>query len=125
MERRDWPDLALKTWEPTYLTLHRWTQVAGKVQLALAPPMNHWWHVTQRVTLRGLTTGILCGEQNLTMTFDFVEHRFIAEALDQRTQILPLEPMTVADFYERVMAMLERLDVDVRIWPVPVEVKDV
>jgi hypothetical protein len=59
------------------------------------------------------------------MTFDFVDHRLIAEALDRSAQVLPLEPMTVADFYERVMAMLGRLDIDVRIWPVPVEVKDV
>ena len=124
MVRHDWPELALHDWEPTYLTLHRWVQIAGKVQLALAPRTNHWWHVTQRVTPRGLATGTLCGERYLSMTFDFVNHRFVAEAVDKDPEAIPLEPMTVADFYERVLAVLERLDVRAHVWPVPVEVKD-
>src|SRR3990172_8158173 len=52
-----WPPLPLDAWQPTYQTLHRWTQIVGKVRLALAPPQNHWWHVTLYVTPRGLTTG--------------------------------------------------------------------
>src|SRR4051812_19110427 len=100
-----WPALPLKEWEPTYLTLHRWLQVVGKVQLALAPHLNHWWHVTQRVTPRGLSTGMLCGQEHL-MTFDFVEHELIAETRDGGTQSFALVPMTVAAFYERVMSML-------------------
>lgn len=124
MTHRDWPALVLSDWEPTYLTLHRWAQVVGKVQLALAPRLNHWWHVTQRVTPRGLTTGTLCGKQHLAMTFDFVEHRLLAETPCEKTQSFALEPMSVAAFYARVLAMLERLGVGVRIWPVPVEVSD-
>lgn len=124
MEHRNWPALVLAEWEPTYLTLHRFVQVVGKVQLALAPPLNHWWHVTQRVTSRGLTTGTLCGDQYLAVTFDFVKHRLTAETRDGRTQSLALEPMSVADFHAGVLRMLERLRVDVRIWPVPVEVTD-
>jgi hypothetical protein len=124
MDRRDWPSLALGDWEPTYLTLHRFTQVVGKVQLALTPPVNHWWHVTERVTARGLTTGTPCGERHLMMTFDFVEHRFTAETSERGAQSFALEPMSVADFYERVLAALGRLEIDVRLWPVPVEVKD-
>src|SRR5439155_691560 len=51
-----WPALPLAWWADTYSTLHMWTQVVGKVRLALAPPVNHWWHVTLAVTARGLTT---------------------------------------------------------------------
>jgi hypothetical protein len=124
MGRNDWPLLRLADWEPTYLTIHRFTQVVGKVQLALAPPMNHWWHVTLRVTSRGLTTAILCGEQHLTMSFDFVDHRFVAETPDHGMQSFALEPMTVADFYQRVLAALGALGVRPHVWPVPVEVAD-
>lgn len=124
MTSRDWPELVLRDWEPTYLTVHRWAQVIGKVQLALAPRSNHWWHVTQRVTSHGLATGMVCGERHLTMTLDFVNHRFCAEAIDRATESFALEPMAVADFYARVLAALERLDVRARVWPVPVEVKD-
>ncbi len=41
-----WPSLPLDAWADTYATLHRWTQVVGKVRLARAPMLNHWWQVT-------------------------------------------------------------------------------
>ena len=53
-----------------------WTQVVGKIRLALAPPVNHWWHVTLDVTPRGLTTRAMPdGAGSFEMAFDFVEHR--------------------------------------------------
>ena len=122
--QHDWPALELADWEPTYQTLHRWTQVVGKVQLALAPHLNHWWHVTQRVTSRGLGTGLLCGEHDLTITFDFVDHRLVAETSDGRKDSFALQPMTVAAFHYLTSQMLDRLGVHVQMWPVPVEVKD-
>ncbi len=29
-----WPDLPLEGWRDTYATLHRWTQIVGKIRLA-------------------------------------------------------------------------------------------
>jgi hypothetical protein len=52
-----WPELPYEAWEPTKQTLHRYTQIVGKVRMALVPPRNHWWHVTLYVTERGLSTG--------------------------------------------------------------------
>ena len=40
-----WPKLPWQDWGPTISTLHMWLQIVGKVRLALAPPLNHWWHV--------------------------------------------------------------------------------
>ena len=51
-----WPSLALPEWKDTYATLHMYTQVIGKVRLALAPRVNHWWGVTFFVDATGLTT---------------------------------------------------------------------
>lgn len=124
MDHDEWPALALRDWEPTYLTLHRWTQIVGKVQLALAARVNHWWHVAQHVTSRGLSSGSPCGVHHLTMTFDFCAHRFVAETGDKRVASFDLAPMTVAEFYDRVLGALARLDVHVHVWPVPVEVND-
>jgi hypothetical protein len=125
MQHDDWPALPLATWEPTYLTLHRWTQIIGKVRLALAPALNHWWQVTFYVTDRGLTTSAMpCDARYLTITFDLSEHRLVAHTSDKRTASFPLEAMPVADFYARVQAMLTSIGVNVPIWPVPVEVSD-
>ena len=51
-----WPSLPLAEWRDTCATLQLWTQIAGKVRLALAPMANHWWQVPLYVTVRGLTT---------------------------------------------------------------------
>ena len=40
-----WPELPLEAWQDTYATLHMWTQIVGKVRLALSPNINHWWGV--------------------------------------------------------------------------------
>ncbi len=56
MIEQDWPALPLEEWEPTYRTLHMWTQIVGKIRLVLAPLVNHFWNVTLYVNTRGLTT---------------------------------------------------------------------
>lgn len=120
-----WPSLALAEWRDTYATLHRWSQIVGKIRLALAPPINHWWHVTLYVTSRGLTTSPMPhGERTLQIDFDFVDHRLAITTTDGEARFVALAPMTVADFYRGVMNALEDLGLPVRIWPVPVEIPD-
>src|SRR5690242_21472983 len=51
-----WPPLPLAEWSATRDTLHMWTQIVGKVRLALSPLTNHWWEVPLYVSARGLTT---------------------------------------------------------------------
>ena len=49
-----WPALPFAAWKDTAATLQLWTQVVGKVRLALTPWLNHSWHVALYVTARGL-----------------------------------------------------------------------
>jgi len=120
-----WPPLPLDAWKDTRDTLHMWTQIAGKVRLALAPPRNHWWHTALRLWARGLTTGPMpCGARDLELRFDLVNHDLVAETSDGRTRVLRLGPRTVRSFHEELMAALRALDVDVHIWRMPVEVPD-
>src|SRR5579862_5585826 len=68
-----WPDLPLGGWQETYATLHLWTQIVGKVRLALSPPLNHWWGTTLYVSPRGLTTSSMpYGTRDCEITFDFM-----------------------------------------------------
>ena len=118
-----WPALPLDAWRDTYATLHMWMQVVGKVCLALTPPTNHFWNIAFQITARGLTTpAMYAGSRVLTMTFDFLDHQLVVQSSDGRTERIPLAPRTVAEFYRTVMETLRRLDVDVHIWPMPVEV---
>src|SRR6266478_5799010 len=120
-----WPDLPLSAWSETCDTLHRWTQVAGKVRLKLTPLVNHWWNVTLYVTSRGLTTSpIPHGTRTFDIVFDFVDHRLLIETNDGGTETLPLRPMSVADFYSEFMSRLRRLGIDVHIWTTPSEIEN-
>ena len=60
---------------PTCNTLHMWTQVVGKVRLALAPHLNHWWQVPLYVSARGLTTSAIPYRgSSFEIEFDFIDH---------------------------------------------------
>src|SRR5512138_2905738 len=94
-----WPALPLNEWQDTYATLHMWTQIVGKVRLALSPHLNHWWEVPLYVNARGLTTSPMpYGSNVLEIQFDFLDHvlRLLSSTGEART--LPLAPRTVADF---------------------------
>jgi len=105
--------------------LQMWMQVAGKICLALAPPVNHFWGITFKITSRGLMTPTLPYQNRaFTMTFDFLEHALVIDTSDGEHESLPLGPETVADFYARLMDTLHRIGLDVRIWTMPVEVPD-
>jgi hypothetical protein len=118
-----WPSLRYADWKDTYATLHMWTQVVGKIALKTTPPLNHSWGIALQIGPRGLITRSLYHDtRRFTLEFDFIEHQLILRIADGTVRNLPLEPMTVADFYRRVMAMLADLGLEVRIWPTPVEI---
>jgi uncharacterized protein DUF5996 len=118
-----WPALPLDSWSDTYATLHMWTQIVGKIRLLLTPLVNHWWNVPLYVTARGLTTSCIpYGARSFELRFDFIHHQLILETSDAIVKTLALEPRSVADFYEECLAMLRSTDIDVKIWPMPVEI---
>jgi hypothetical protein len=120
-----WPQLALDDWKDTYATLHRWLQIIGKTRLALAPMQNHWWQVTLYPTARGLGTSPMPYRgRSLELELDFIDHLLVARTSDGATRTLPLVPRSVAEFYREYMAMLRSLDIEPKLWPVPVEMSD-
>jgi hypothetical protein len=121
----DWPHLPLDAWETTRATLHIWTQIVGKIRLALAPTINHWWHVPLYVTCRGLTTSpIPYGARTFQIDFDFIDHRLSIATCDGGREAFALEPRSVADFYAEIMGRLRSLGLETRIWTTPVEIAD-
>jgi hypothetical protein len=119
-----WPALPLESWRETYATLHMWTQIVGKTRLALAPMENHWWQVALYVTERGLTTSSMpAGDRTFAVEFDFLEHHLSVRASDGVARTLALAPRSVADFYADYLELLRSHGLEVKIWPVPVEVE--
>jgi hypothetical protein len=123
IEASDWPALPYAAWAETYATLHLWTQVVGKIRLALTPWQNHSWHVALYVTTRGLTTSpIPCGARSFEIRFDFVEHALDITVSDGAARRLPLRAQSVADFYREITAALAELGISVTIEEAPCEI---
>ena len=118
-----WPALPLSSWQPTRDTLHMWTQVVGKVRLALTPLVNHWWNVPLYVSARGLTTSsIPYGLRSFELEFDFIDHHLVLRVCDGSLASVPLSARSVADFYQELMATLHSSGIEVSIWRMPVEI---
>jgi hypothetical protein len=120
-----WPSLPFEAWSETCATLHRWTQIVGKMRLAQSPWVNHSWHVTLYVTSTGLTTSaIQYGNRSFQVDFDFVKHRLSIYSSDGSSGGFALEPQSVAAFYTRLTQEMAKLDLHVKIHPKPNEVAD-
>jgi hypothetical protein len=118
-----WPALPLAEWKDTCATLHMWTQIIGKVRLALSPNINHWWGTALYVTARGLTTSAIPYEKGIfEIHFDLIAHELRIETSLGESRAFRLMPRTVASFYWEFMAALHSLGIDVKMWGMPVEV---
>ncbi|MGA3098267.1 MAG: DUF5996 family protein [Bryobacteraceae bacterium] len=120
-----WPPLPLNEWQTTYRTLHMWTQIAGKIRMALSPPMNHWWHVALYVNSRGLTTGpIPYAPGVFEIQFDFQKHEVSISSSDGPSASRPLRGESVANFHSGLFEILASMGIAVQINLRPQEVPD-
>jgi Family of unknown function (DUF5996) len=106
-----WPDLAYPDWSDTLATLHRFSQVVGKIRLAASPRRNHWWNVPFHLTGRGITTRPMGEDPIFTIDFDFLDHRLEAATIDGRTFSFPLQGRSVAAFTGELLHGLASLGV--------------
>jgi Family of unknown function (DUF5996) len=119
----EWPELPLAAWQDTYATLHLWSQIVGKVRLALSPRINHWWEVALYVSATGLITSAIPYPRGIfEVEFDFIHHQLLIKTNHDATATLALKPRSVADFYREFMAALASLGIPVKIWKMPVEI---
>jgi Family of unknown function (DUF5996) len=125
MNMEQWPSLPLSEWQGTYDTLHMWTQIVGKIRLALSPPLNHWWSSTLYVNSRGLTTGPIPYPPGVfEIEFDFQKHELNISTSEGTGASRPLQAESVAAFYGAIFERLASLGIAAEINPKPQEVAD-
>lgn len=121
-----WPDIPYEGWKDTLDTVHRWTQIVGKVALACTPLQNHWWNVGLHPTALGLRTNPLRrpdGDGAFDLTFDFTDHALFIRCENGERRTLPLVPCTVKAFHDRLFATFRDLGFDVPIREEPSEIE--
>ncbi|WP_308465803.1 DUF5996 family protein [Rathayibacter soli] len=119
-----WPELTVESWRDTRDTVHMWTQIVGKIKMVSSPPLNHWWHVTLRVSARGLSTGAVpAGDGLFDIEFDFIDHVLVIRTSRGGREEFTLRNLSVADFYAQTLGALARLGISVDIYASPNEVE--
>jgi hypothetical protein len=119
----EWPELSEARDGPTIATLHRFSQIAGKVAVAALPWRNHGWHLTLHLSPRGFRTEpIHLASGTLELSFDFIDHLFLVDDSNCFRSGLALEPMSVADFYRGAGDMLAAAGHGVQINGAPSEI---
>jgi hypothetical protein len=122
---RMWPSLPYAEWNETLDTIHLYSQIPGKIRLALSPHEPEWQHTALYVNSRGLTTGSMPYlDYTFEIQFDFLRHYVEISTSRGAGASIHLESRTVADFYVSMMRALAQLEIDVAINPMPQEVPD-
>lgn len=120
-----WPKLSYEKGKDTYATLHMWTQVVGKIKLAVAPWINHSWHITLHLTPTGLSTlDMPYKGRNFQIDFDFIEHKLKVVTSEGASRYFDLEGNSVADFYHKIFEVLADLNINLEINSTPVEMEN-
>ena len=124
--RSAWPELRFAEWRDSGATLQLWTQIVGKLRLALSPWLNHGWQVPLYVSARGLGSSAMHvgGGRLVEVEFDLVDHRLVIRSSDAAKRGFALAPMSVAAFYRRFMAEIAAIGIHVAINLRPNEVAD-
>ncbi|MBV9277280.1 MAG: hypothetical protein JOZ97_03490 [Candidatus Eremiobacteraeota bacterium] len=126
MTNSAWPDFNVAQWPGTKRTLHMYTQMLGKLRLALSPFQPNWMFTPLYFNARGLTTGFIPWQwSSIEGTLDVLDSKITLARSDGRAAEIALLPArTVAEVFADVTGALEQLGIDCYISPIPQEVPD-
>jgi hypothetical protein len=121
-----WPDLAVATWAPAKKQFHLYTQMLGKLRVALSPAEPNWMFTALYLCAHGITTGPMpWHEGSVQASLDVFASELRIESSDGRAQRIALVPArSVAEIWDALHAALKALDIAVTLLPVPQEVPD-
>jgi hypothetical protein len=106
------PALSYAEWSDSLATVHRFSQVVGKLRLAYSPRRNHWWNVPFHLTGRGITTRPMGLDPTFAVEFDYLAHRLRVDTTDGRSASFGLVGHSVATFHAEVSRTLAAMGVD-------------
>lgn len=106
------PPLPYTDWPDTLATVHRFSQVVGKLRLAHSPRRNHWWNVPFHLTGRGVTTRPMGLDPTFAVEFDYAAHRLRVDTIDGRSASFGLVGHSVASFHAEVTRLLTAVGID-------------
>lgn len=116
MSNNLFPPLRLEEWKETRDTLHKYTQMLGSIREKLSKPHPHWWHISLRVSERGLTTTPIPKDINLPNdTFEIIldmnNHKLIIESSYRELKQIALTGQSLCALCDETCSLLKDLGV--------------
>ena len=120
------PSLPLNVWESTKMTLHLYLQIAGKIKLTKMARKNHWWNITLFVNSQGISTQTIAnGSDSFEIQFNFIHHKLeVFSSTGQSASFDLYDGLSVADFYNKLIDTLTKLEIKVKIVDRPYSLPD-
>ncbi|MEL7120593.1 MAG: DUF5996 family protein [Bacteroidota bacterium] len=113
------PTLPYDNWKETRTTFHLIMQIIGKVRLTLTPRKNHWWFITEYVTVNGFSTGNIPhpdGVNSFELLYNVHKSQLEVSTSLGEERIIPLKDgLTIAQFYKQFKATMAELKIEVNI----------
>ncbi|KQS73684.1 DUF5996 family protein [Modestobacter sp. Leaf380] len=107
------PPIPYAGWADTLATVHRVSQLVGRVRLLASPRRNHWWNVPLHVSGRGTTTRPMGLDPTFTIDLDLLDHRLDVSTVEGRRVSSSLLGRSVADVHADLTRALAELGIDV------------
>lgn len=125
LKNSDWPDLDDPALGATLEALHLWSQVVGKIRLAVTPWENHGWHVPLYVDARGLSTGLMPDPRgSFSIAFDFLDDKLVIATTSGHVRGIELIGRSVASFHADVLVAMTDIGLPVTITSMPNEIPE-
>jgi hypothetical protein len=113
MTKTFFPPLSLTDLQPTLESLQAYAKFLGKVRRALTPRQKHWYHVSLRVGVNGLTTTpIPAGPVTFEMVLDLIAHKLVITTSRGEQWHKPLQGQSAATFCEEGLSALASLGIE-------------
>ena len=108
--------LILNEWVATRDTLHQYCRMIGKIRENMSPPNPHWWHISMRVSEKGLTTTPIPKSKDSTgqtfeIIFDLVNHHLVIESNFREVKRIKLTGQSICALYEETCSLLTEIGV--------------
>jgi hypothetical protein len=122
-----WPDVNVAAWAPTKKSFHLYTQMLGKLRVALSPAQPNWMFTSLALTARGLTTGAMPWRgTSVQASIDVFSSEIVIERSNGAARRISLVPVrTVAEIYADLQTAISGIGLSCTLSPIPQELPDV
>ena len=117
MKTQDFPILDGATIGPTLNAVHAYSQVLGDWLGACLPRRKHWWQLTVRPSINGISTGLVQAGINFELEIDLAQDRLLGRVTGGEDFSEPMGGRPAKELAERVQVFLLENGIDPELIP--------